>query len=197
MLLLASALRGIRRLVIAATALALVAITWTIVLRLAAAPTQGRLSGFLGTLGTTLLRPFDSLGQSIPLSNAGTLSWTSFAALIVYALLGAAISWLLVRAAEGLTGIEAATQGPFPRGTQESGASSPDGSAALDGGHSAQADGTPSRRPLCGKSDYAMAPEAKDKALELLAHASEPFTNPWVTAWVHTEQRAKHSSPMT
>ena len=112
MFLLANALRGIRRLVIAATALALVAITWTIVLRLAAAPTQGGLSGFLGALGTTLLRPLDSLGQSIPLSNGGTLSWTSFAALIVYALLAAAISWLLARAAEGLAGIEAATQGP-------------------------------------------------------------------------------------
>ena len=112
MFLLASALRGIRRLVIAATTLALVAITWTIVLRFATAPTQGRLSGFLGALGATLLRPFDSLGQSIPLSNGGALSWTSFAALIVYALLGAAISWLLARSAEGLTGIEAATQGP-------------------------------------------------------------------------------------
>lgn len=112
MLLVASALRGIRRLMIAATALALVAVTWAIVLHLVAAPTQGRVSEFFGALGTTLLQPFDSFGQAMPLSNGGTLSWTSFAALVVYALLGAAIAWLLGRAAGELTGIDSGTQGP-------------------------------------------------------------------------------------
>ena len=112
MLLLASALRGIRLLVLAATALVLAAITWTMILRFAAAPTQGEFSGFLWVLGTPLLRPFDSLVQSTTFSNGGTFSWTSLAALVAYALLGAVISWLLVKAAEGLTAIEVAMQGP-------------------------------------------------------------------------------------
>jgi len=112
MLLLASALRGIRRLVIAATAVAIAAVTWTMVLRFGAAPTQGGFSGFLWVLGTPLLRPFDSLVQPTTFSNGGTFSWTSLAALVAYALLGAVISWLLVKAAEGLTAIEVAMQGP-------------------------------------------------------------------------------------
>lgn len=112
MLLLASALRGIRRLLIAATAVVLAAIMWTMVLRFAAAPAQIELSGFLWALGTPLLRPFDSLAQSTTFSNGGTFSWTSLAALVAYTLLGAVISWLLAWAAEGLMAVAVARLGP-------------------------------------------------------------------------------------
>lgn len=110
MLLLASALRGIRLLVIAAAAFVLAAIAWTTVLRLAAAPAPGQLSAFLWALGTPLLRPFDSLVRPARFFNGGTFSWTSLMALLAYALSAAVITWALARASDGLFAAHAAVR---------------------------------------------------------------------------------------